>query len=270
MSTEDTLPAGGQALLARLLIDGSLAEELHADPDRFARRHGTDPELARRLAAVPLPGLRLTASITSLKRKARFTAAFPGSAALLRDTAEEETLLRPVLGRRSLSRPEDSLAVGSELAAAVATLPGTARIRLLREIVAFETLWYEARVGTGGVEPPAGPPALRPGVLLATFDRPIAEIQRIVVAGRAAGSLPSGTTHYLLHATSRSGLVRTYRLPSRLADLLAACDGVRTTRAVAHRAGLDIEATERGLHGMVAKGFLGGLDVSGAGDGLAR
>ncbi|MFY1691177.1 hypothetical protein [Plantactinospora sp. WMMB782] len=59
--------------------------------------------------------------------------------------------------------------------------------------------------------------------------------------------------------------MRTYRLPSRLADLLAACDGVRTTSAVAHRAGLDTETAERGLRGMVAKGFLGGLDASGSG-----
>ncbi|MBM7494276.1 hypothetical protein JOD64_005498 [Micromonospora luteifusca] len=264
MSMEGTLPAGGQGLLARLLIDASLAEDLRADPEGFARLHGADPELVRRLAAAPLPGLQLTASITASKRKALVTASFPGSSALLRDTAEEDALLRSALERRTLSRPEDSLAVGRALVAAAAELPNTARVRLLRQMLAFETLWYEARVGAGEPDPPAGPPALRPGVVLGTFDRPIAEIQRLVLAVRPVGELPEGTTHYLLHAATGSGPVRTYRLPSRLAEVLAACDGVRTTRAVAYRVGLDADTAERSLRGMVAKGFLGGIDADGS------
>ncbi|WP_160330359.1 hypothetical protein [Sphaerimonospora mesophila] len=39
----------------------------------------------------------------------------------------------------------------------------------------------------GGPEPPPGPPMLRPGVLLATFDRPMAEVLRLVIDGRASG-----------------------------------------------------------------------------------
>ncbi|MET9428912.1 hypothetical protein [Streptomyces sp. NPDC003036] len=245
-----------QGLLARILVDARLADELRDDPVRFSRVHGVDENAARQLAALPCGGFAVTASTARYSRESWVRASFPATFALVAATEDESRLMQVCLEHGTF---DDAAATGRRLGAAVEPPSGGVgtRDRLLAEAVSFETCSHEARAQWNAVAPaPTARPVLRPGVLVAGFSRPMAEVVRMILQGPVPHEFPEGATHYVMRATAKSDPVRCYRIAPKLAHMLLSCDGSRSTSEVAEAVGILRESVERSLHSLAAMEFI--------------
>lgn len=245
-----------QEQLARILVRTDLAEHLRADPEGFARAHGADPAMSRRLSGLPPAGLSLASAVIRDVRARRITEMFPAAFALagpsggrLLRAVEECGVLTGVGAVADLTGRLTSEAVRTD----------AARAGLLADVIGYEGLCHRARFLASGPErltPRPGRPEPAHGVLPAFFRRHVAETHRLILTGRPLPGSPAVPTHYALRAAAGSDLVRSHRLPPALGRVLAACDGERAAAAVAHEADLTVPDALRALAVLAGSGLL--------------
>ncbi|NED13052.1 hypothetical protein [Streptomyces sp. SID9124] len=249
-----------QEQLARILITPGLAEQLRADPAGFARAHGADPAMSRRLSALPPAGIALTSAITRHARTGRLVGMFPAAFALAGASAGR--LLSAAEDCGALTGPGAIEELTRRLTTEAVRL-GTPRTGLLTDVIGYESLCLQARFRAAAPErpaPPPGRPALAHGVLPAFFGRHVAQAHRLILAGAPLPDGPAVPTHYALRAPAGAGAVRSHRLTPTLGRALAACDGARTATAVAHEAELTVPAARRAIAVLAEAGFVTGSE----------
>lgn len=248
---------GVQPLLARLLTEPSLLAEATADPESFAHRHRIDPAAINSLCRRGGKGVMLTAWVTRYKKFRLAEGVLPGTMALARDLVDEDLLYARVLARGRFSGPLEVGETGRRIVAEAArAAPDDAAVEVLAEMVRFETLWQ----CTAHATPPAPGatrrgPALSPSVRLATFDRPVAEVRRRLLAGLEWQDLPAAATHYAL-APGSGMRVRVHRISPRLLALLARCDGSLTPARLGRSLDLPDATVRRALLAAQSSGLL--------------
>ncbi|SDR04450.1 hypothetical protein [Thermostaphylospora chromogena] len=267
---------GFQPVLARLLADPGLIDELHGDPEAFAARHGTDAEVVDRLRAIDPARLRLTAALRQKKNRWHMRENFPASAALIERLAREDAVFAAAVERAGLFSGGSVDGFARRLAAFAETLPEEGPTLVLRELIAFELLWREVRERPAASavppgEPPerasaalqgeasgaAGPsaPRLAAGIRLARFAIPVAKAHRQITAGLPPTGIDPEPTCYVLSCDE--GLqTRVSRIPPALHALLSLCDGTMGAREIAERLGFALSDVERALRTAREKGFL--------------
>lgn len=247
-----------QEQLARILVSPGLAEQLRADPAGFARAHGADPVVSRRLSALPPAGLAVTSAIIRDARARRIAGMFPAAFALAGPSAGR--LLRAAEGCGVLAGARAAAELTGRLTDEAAR-PGTPRAGLLADVIGYEGLCLQARYGAAAPDrpaPPPGRPAPAHGVFPAYFRRHVAEAHRLILTGSPLPDGPPAATHYALRAGADA--VRSHRLPPALGRVLAACDGARTATDVADAAELPVPVVLRALTVLAGAGFVIGAE----------
>lgn len=248
---------GLQPLLARLLTEPPLLAEATANPESFAHHHRVDPAAIESLCRRGGQGVMLTAWVTRYKKFRLAEGVLPGTMALAREVLDEDLLYARVLARGRFGDPLEVRETGRRLVAEAArAVPNDAAVEVLAEMVRFETLWqctaHDTPPTAGGTR--CGP-VLSPAVRLATFDRPVAEVRRRLLARHEWQDLPSAVTHYAL-APGSGTRVRVHRVSARLWALLARCDGSLTPAQLGRALGLSDPTVRRALQAAQSSGLL--------------
>ncbi|MFE2355014.1 hypothetical protein [Streptomyces parvulus] len=249
-----------QQVLAEILASEPLLAEARADPEAFARAHDVDADTVCRLVASP--GLHTSASIVRAARAGRILAAYPGTFAVVGSAAGRAALMSAAMTAGAVSTLAGLGEVGERLAHSVSVdaprqVP-VADLGLLREMIRYETACHRLRLSARSTADVPEMPALAPGVLLTSFDRPVAAIRRHVLEGDqgSEGVGPVGTSHYLLRSVGDPVRVLAHRLAPLLAALLSACDGRREACLVAAEAGVPAETGFRSLCRLEEQGVI--------------
>ncbi|WP_157252760.1 hypothetical protein [Nonomuraea typhae] len=199
-----------QALLAELINDPGLLDRLRADPGGF----GVSRADALTLCAMDRRQFEITTLVHVERRRSWVRAKFPGSALLMAEQGTPELIARCVDQVRIRSTtPADFVAIGTHLR----SLAGNHR---LREMIRFETTWFELML-----RPAPLAPMLAPGVAVLSFSFPVADLRQRLILGDDIATVTDRPAHYILQASS-GRQIRTYPIGQELAGLLLAGEGL--------------------------------------------
>ncbi|MFF7449639.1 MULTISPECIES: hypothetical protein [unclassified Streptomyces] len=246
--------AGVQTLLAHLLTDGAAREEAAAAPEEYARRFGVPVEEVRRLCRDDAPRLHLTAVLTRWKRLTNAEGALPGTMRLCRRVRDDDTILTRVLASADMTTPRGIVRTAHRLGALAAETAADADRRLVADVVRYEALGFEIRSRPRSAVPGSSRgPLLGGGAVLAEFGCPVAEVRRRLIAGAPFDELRDVPTRFVLLPGAGGG-IRPMQVSAGVYALLTACDGTTAVTALAERLGYSVEAVDRALRGLRAKG----------------
>ncbi|BFP51277.1 hypothetical protein ACWGBY_18040 [Streptomyces griseus] len=236
--------AGFQPALAVLLSDPRRVEEFLADPQAYGAIHGLEPPVLAALGALDLSRLRTTSSLLRADRQYTARRHYRVTFSLMSLPAfSAEVLAHP--SARSVYAAERSDALSAALLELADRTPPQGPLWQVADMIRFENMWYRLATATrmAAVTDPVhsyGHPRLAPNVAVEQFRCRIGELYREVRAGSPPPPAVPAATSYLAQAGSGRGM-RLIEIPAKGREVLALCDGTRSTDEIARLTGADAE-----------------------------
>ncbi|MFF2409977.1 hypothetical protein [Streptomyces sp. NPDC058092] len=234
--------AGFQPALARLLSDPRRVEEFLDDTQAYGAAHSLEPPVLAALRAIDFSRLRKASSLLRADRQYAARRHYQVTFALMSlPQVSAEVLAHPLA--QPVYAAEDPDVLSAAINQFAAAIPSQGPLWQIGDMIRFESMWYRLTTSTHralGLDRLGsdGYPALAPNVAVEEFGCRVGELYREFRAGAQPPHTTPDTTSYLAQASSDRGM-RLIEIPSKGREVLALCDGTRSTDEITRLTGTD-------------------------------